>query len=114
MNALTLKARLAELVASGAKTVENRSVRLRFRGKIAIHRGGKDGGIVAVADVVDVVTPEEALRLRPDQREHICGPWCWLLGNVQKIEPPLPCSGKLGLWKPSDGVAGQLEARLQK
>jgi hypothetical protein len=60
--------------------------RLRFRGKIVIHRGGKGGALVAVADVVDVVTPEEALHLRPDQREHICGPWCWLLDNVQKVE----------------------------
>jgi hypothetical protein len=108
MNALTLKPRLAELVAGGAKTVENRSVRLRFRGKIAIRRGGNGGGILAVADVVDVVTPEEALRLRPDQKEHICGPWCWLLGNVQKIEPQIPCSGRLGLWRQSDEVAQQL------
>jgi hypothetical protein len=61
--------------------------------------------------VVDVVTPEEALRQRPDQEEHICGPWCWLHDNVERIEPPIPSTGKLGLWKPSEEVAEQLEAR---
>jgi ASCH domain len=113
MNALTLKPQYAELVVRGEKTVENRSIPLRLRGKIAIHRGGPGGALVAAADMADIVTPGEALRPRPDQREHICGPWCWLLDNVQKIEPPIPCSGRLGLWKASDAVAQELEARLR-
>jgi hypothetical protein len=29
---------------------------------------------------------------------HTEGPWCWVLRDVRKLDEPVPCSGKQGLW----------------
>lgn len=90
--------------------------------RIAIHQGGKDGGIFATATVARIVgltdeelneLPEEELALLEQQEEagHVRGPLCWILKDVHRVEPPMPCKGKLGLWKPSAAVAQELRAR---
>jgi ASCH domain-containing protein len=111
IRALTVKPEPAWAIANGEKTVENRPWGQNIRERIAIHCGDENGAIIAVADVVDVVTYEEARRRRPDQKTHIFGPLCWLLDNVRRVEPPIPCKGKLGIWRPSAAVAQELQAR---
>ncbi len=34
-----------------------------------------------------------------------CGPYGWVLDNVEKLDKPIPCRGQLGLWK----VGAELE-----
>ena len=122
MRALTLKAHWASLVASGEKTVENRSWRTLHRGPLAIHRGGKDGAIVAVVNVLEVVpytdealwrVSDDTLDLLCDQEKlgYVCGPYCWVLGNVRRLKRPIPCKGALGLWTVPDSIVRQLERR---
>jgi hypothetical protein len=123
IRALTLKPQFAELVARGEKLVENRTWGQKVRGRIAIHRGGKYGAIIAVATVDTVVdvtvdgwgdplTDEQyAVLTEQEERGHVCGPLCWILKDVRRVEPPIPCKGKLNLWKPSEAVARELEAR---
>jgi hypothetical protein len=107
MKAITLKPEHANAVAAGKKRIENRSWGEHVRGRIAIHRGGRGGGIVATAEVVDVVSPEEARRRFPDQRPYICGPLCWILANVRPIGP-FPCPGRLSLWSVPAEIAAQI------
>jgi hypothetical protein len=128
MPALTVKQPWAGLIASGQKTIENRSWPTKFRGHLAIHAGkatcpglsatdldrlnrqhlassgqlpptDRRGGFVALVSVVDCVDVETARRLRPNQEEFISGPWCWLLD--QAVPTWVPYSrGQLGLWVP--------------
>jgi hypothetical protein len=66
---------------------------------------------VAVVTVVDVVSARSALLRRPEQYEHICGPVCFLLSDIVRVDPPIPCKGKLGLWTVPDDIVGELERR---
>lgn len=128
MTALTVKQPWAGLIASGQKTIENRSWPTKFRGWLAIHAGQKTcpslkatdldrlqrehlassgelpptdrrGGFVALVKVVDCVDIHTAHRLRPDQEEFISGCWCWLLEQATPIWVPYK-RGQLGLWSP--------------
>ncbi len=31
--------------------------------------------------------------------EHAEGPWCWILANAERIDPPVPWSGMLGIFE---------------
>ena len=106
MKAITLKPEHAGAVLRGKKRIENRSWGGNVRGVIAIHRGGPGGGIVATAEVIDVISPEQALRRYPDQRPYICGPLCWILDHVRRVGP-FPCRGRLSLWT----VPAEIEAQ---
>jgi len=111
MKALTLKPEFAEAVIYGPKRIENRSWGANVRGDIAIHRGGKNGAILGVVEVIEVLSPEEALQKFPNQRENIFGPLCWVLDNVRKVDPIL-CGGRLSLWTLSDEQEGKVSAWL--
>lgn len=41
--------------------------------------------------------------------EHIEGPFCWLLRNVQPLPVPISIGGRLGLWELRDDLIPQLE-----
>jgi hypothetical protein len=120
MKALTLQEPFATLVANGTKYVENRSWSpFRRNGiqpgdRIAIHRGGKDGAIIATAVVADVVPPVVALAVLPSQEEYIGGPLCWVLTHIRKLRNPIPCKGRLGLWDAPPGVPGAGRIRKVK
>lgn len=103
MRALTLKPEFADAVADGRKKIENRSWGASVRGRIAIHRGGRNGAIIALATVVDVVSTDEARRRFPDQEAYISGPLCWVLEDVERISP-VRCRGQLSLWTISDDL----------
>jgi hypothetical protein len=102
MKALSLQEPFASLVRDSKKLVENRSwapPASLIGERIAIHRSGSGGAIIATARIVGVVLPEVALAILPeDQEDHICGPLCWLLADVRRLKEPVPCKGRLSLW----------------
>lgn len=127
MKVLTVCQPYATLIASGVKSIENRSWDTRYRGALAIHAGrsrdwrdpdvlrrfGLDetrlpfGQIVAVARLSGCVRRD---RLPPHLRdnEHAHGPWCWLLAEVRALRYPVVWKGVQGL---SD-VPWDIEAQL--
>lgn len=116
LRALTLRPEFAEMVVNGSeglplKRIENRSWRGRLGERIALHRGGRNGGIFALATVIEMLTVREARRKYPDQREYIGGPVCWVLDDVQTFTP-VECRGQLSLWRVSDEILSQIERRL--
>lgn len=130
MKALTICQPYAHLIVRGEKLVENREWPTRYRGALAIHAGknrtwtdadeiaayagGGDpmvfGAVVGIARLVDVLHIERIERGEYDQRfpwlrehAHTNGTWCWVLEDVQRIEP-VACSGAQGLWEIRDSV----------
>lgn len=128
MKALSIRQPWAELIARGAKVIENRTWQTRYRGVVAIHasqsRTDVDhddlseypemtfGAIVATARIIDCV-PVERLPAHLVGNEHAHGPFCWLLGDVQRLMEPLPMSGSLGVFELSDSEQ-QAIAALRK
>ena len=123
MKALTICQPYAEMILLGEKRVENRTWSTRFRGRFAIHAGKSRewmdpdderpyvfGAVVAFATLLAVEHVDDieagGLDLRfPWLREHShChGPFCWVLGDVQRITQPVPMKGAQGLWTIPDG-----------
>lgn len=119
MKALTVCQPYAELIARGEKPIENRTWPTSFRGRLFIHAGKSRawmddddlvaypnmafGALVATARLVDCVRvtalPPELL-----DNEHANGPWCWVLRDVNRIEP-IPFRGAQGLWDVPSSVA---------
>ena len=121
MKALTIHQPWAWAIAEGIKQVENRVWSTPYRGELAIHAGKKwdeagrefleglghtvpddlpRSAIVAVVDLVDVL-PYESHLFGPDLLADpmATGPQCWLLENVRRLDQPIPCSGKQGIWE---------------
>ncbi len=79
-----------------------------------VHRSGKNGGIVGMMEIVDVIKIESLDQFRalrdkhhaPDTfyQEKLFG---WILKNVKPVEF-IPCKGKLGLWEPPDDILAKL------
>lgn len=125
MKALTILQPWAEMIARGVKPVENRSWPTSYRGPLAIHTGKSHtwlesenalewpsvygvalpqvgeltfGAIVAIAELVDCVRPD---KLPPELAGNpwACGPFCWILANVRRLDTPFPCKGMQSLWE---------------
>jgi activating signal cointegrator 1 len=123
MKALTICQPYAELIARGEKTIENRTWSTPFRGLLFIHAGKSRawmapedpdlypeiafGALVATARLVACLDiayewPEAYAHLKAN--EHANGPWCWILEDVNRIEP-IPYRGAQGLWAVPSSVA---------
>jgi hypothetical protein len=127
MKALTIQQPYAMLIALGDKRVENRSWQTSYRGPLAIHAGMRvdteftkeiaeecqregwywpdplpRGGIIAVAQLYDIVADAESIA-DPDDREWFGGPLGWLLADAQLVEF-VPMRGRLGLWDVDDAL----------
>lgn len=141
VKALTIQQPYASLIADGEKWVENRTWTNIYRGQLMIHAGKKSryitpkqlvnyttGAILAVATLVDILHINTIRRLaknEPDlefdgffirdivEHEHTEGPYCWLLKDVEKIEP-VECFGKQSLWTPSSIVYQTVQERIKK
>lgn len=60
------------------------------------------GLVIAVCGLVDVYRIDpEYLPLEPELSFGIYAPgrWAWRLENVQRVEPPVPAKGRIGLWE---------------
>ena len=123
MKALTICQPYAELIARGAKLIENRTWATPYRGQLAIHAGKSRawmdadderlypdmafGAIVAVATLTDCIYLRDLPgRFLDDPRyaDHAGGPWCWILENVWRTEP-VTVRGAQGLWTLDNGTA---------
>jgi len=111
MKALSIRQPLAHLIAEGVKTIENRTWRTSYRGPLLIHAGTRWydepvgeiekrhgiaiprdlalGGIVGVADLVDIVD-------RSDD-PYFVGPFGWVLANARAL-PFHALRGRLGVF----------------
>ena len=125
MKAITISQPYASLISNGIKFVENRTWETKYRGEIAIHSGKGTqymthkqmrenslpfGTIVAFAQVQACVRrdwPDSRLSMMLPpwcsvwkflDHEHTEGPWCWIIGDVRKLDDPIPAKGALGLW----------------
>lgn len=128
MKALTISQPFASLIADGEKWIENRRWLTNYRGQLAIHAGlGSQylsksglaeyptGCIVAVCNLADCVSlhviydlafhaPGELHRgsgktfREIAYHEYTEGPYLWILKDVRKLEHPIPCKGRQGLW----------------
>ena len=125
MKALTVSQPFASLIANGEKWIENRTWGTPYRGRLAIHAGkgtqyvdlgelGRfvTGAVVAIATLACCVPRERLLRMEENSRiplvnktvgeilahKHCEGPWCWILINVRKLDPPVRTPGLPGLW----------------
>lgn len=127
---LTLTQPWASLVASGHKRFETRSWRTSYRGVLLIHAAkgfppearafaaeeralGRiperipRAAVVAVACLTDVRPVEQVAPFVSGLERHLgdYSPdrYAWQLEDVRSLEEPVPWSGALGLWRPSEG-----------
>ena len=121
MRALSVRPPWAWAIAHAKKRIENRSWPTSYRGPLAIHASqnfsrsetaelerivGRKvdpalfirGAFVALADLVDVVAADSV-----DPSPWLCGPYAWLLKAVRPLSVAIPASGRLGLWRPTQG-----------
>lgn len=125
MKALTICQPYAHLIVQGRKTCENRTWETLYRGLLYIHAGksrqfleldddGTEydihvdemqfGAVVAIADLVaclhwqSQLLPEWVGKMTEEQREHVSGPFCWILANVRPVIP-VAWRGAQGLWE---------------
>lgn len=116
MTALTVCQPYADLIARGQKVIENRTwpaPRRLIGQRVAIH-AGKSRSWLRPQDIADnprmvfgavVATARLAActhwnELREPRRSdpHANGPWCWILEDVERLEVPVPATGRQGLW----------------
>jgi len=86
-------------VLEGPSTAVLLTYALLARNGLGVIQGG---AIIAVMDIVEVITWEEALARYPDQDQYISGPLCWVIGSVRQLPEPIPCPGRLSLWECPD------------
>ncbi len=110
-------------IAYGGKNIENRSRPVSYRGLLAIHaglrwslRGAADRRVIAAAGGVLRDVPTGAIIAVCELTDchpasGCCPPWGddtydgkavhhLVLENVRALETPIPCTGRLGLWRP--------------
>jgi hypothetical protein len=64
-----------------------------------IHAGRPTSAIVACVNVVAVVADQ--------------GSYAWLLRDVQRVEPAVPCRGRQGIWYPDAAAMVLVWQRLR-
>jgi hypothetical protein len=63
------------------------------------------GAVIGVVDLVQCLHINQLRGPYCDDRyrqlayhEHTHGPYCWILENPRRFDPPIPCRGMQGLW----------------
>jgi hypothetical protein len=119
--ALTVRQPWACAIVHGEKDVENRSWPTKYRGTLLIHAGQAferaeyatverlsttrppapqdflRGAIIGVTQLVDCVRDSTSSWAEAEY-------WHWCLRDARALEPSFSCSGKLGLWRPPEGL----------
>lgn len=123
-----------------AKRVENRTWATDYRGDVLIHAGLSTnflspgdrsnfpemafGAVVGIARLVDCVgigwmhgrmlIVDEVEQKYPwlPTHFHAEGPVGWILEDVRRLSEPIPCKGKLGLWKPDRALAEAVNLKI--
>lgn len=141
MRALTVRQPYAWAIAVGEKDVENRSRATHYRGLLAIHaakavyREGIDDPLVlkaiagkefaigeaesSLGAVVAVALLAGCHHESTERPRNSCSSWGrpgmyhWDLAGVRPLARPVPCRGKLGLWRLPGDVAQAVRAQLE-
>lgn len=124
--AITIHQPYARLIVTGKKLIENRTWPTRYRGPLLIHAGKSKqwldhdeaddyaregdplefGAIVGAVHICDC-RPVELVcgNGRHDagcpglpRHDHLFGPWCWILADVERFARPIPYKGAQGLF----------------
>lgn len=119
---LTVRQPWAWAIIHGGKDVENRSWPTKHRGPLLIHAGSAfepdgyetvkqlatqqpppageiiHGAIIGVVELVECLQDSQSVWA-------VIGQWHWCLRNPQPLVHAVPCRGKLGLWRPPEGVS---------
>ena len=127
MKVLSLTEPYATIIIEGKKTIETRSWKTNYRGKLYIHasstkipkeyRNNKElmdlvdinnlnyGYIVCSCELIDCVemTDEFIEKVKLNKDEYISGiyargRYAWILKNVQTLGTPIKAKGHLGIW----------------
>lgn len=97
---LAVRKEWADLIACGAKRIENRTWGKPFAGQdVALYVSGPGGGhIIGVMHIREVIDGREALKKYPEQEEFIDEDLCWVIDRYTPLKRPVKDRGKLGTW----------------
>lgn len=127
MKVLSLTEPYATIIKKGKKTIETRSWKTNYRGKLYIHasstkiskeyRENKDlmnlvdinnlnyGYIICSCELVDCIemTDDFIEKVKLDNEEYISGiyargRYAWILKNIEILDKPIKAKGHLGIW----------------
>ncbi len=127
MKVLSLTEPFATLIKNGIKTIETRSWKTNYRGKLYIHasstkipkeyRSNEDlmslvdlnelnyGHVICCCDLVDCIQMDDNFinEIRKNKNEYICGlyskgRYAWILKNIETLDNPIKAKGHLGIW----------------
>ena len=128
MKVLSLKEPFATLIKNGIKTIETRSWKTNYRGKLYIHasstkmpkeyKNNKElmalvneedlnyGTIICSCELVDCIemTNEFVNDIKNNRKnEYITGKYsqgryAWILKNIEVLDNPIEAKGHLGIW----------------
>ncbi len=139
MKAISIRQPWADAILVGAKSPENRSRRVKFRGDVLIHAGiaydydGTDFVMARFADrglrsstivqaakierrgallgIATIVDCVRASEVSDDDAAWAFGPWCIIFKNPQPFPYAIPYKGQLGLFNVPDAtVASAIKA----
>lgn len=127
LRVLSVRQPWASLLLSGEDWCENRSWKTDYRGPLWIHASSKietgecklwgidkkqltTSAVLGCVELVDVFHVDDLpKRLKPIAAEYdlntdvgasfVVGDYCWVVVNPRPLQTPLPCHGKLNLWK---------------
>lgn len=127
MKVLSLREPYASLIKEGIKTIETRSWKTNYRGKLYIHaslgkiklndlntqkllsyltdKEMKYGRIIACVNLVDCQYMDEKfiIKINKNPKQKACGlyevgRYAWLLKDIEILQEPINAKGKLGIW----------------
>jgi len=141
MRALTVRQPWAAAIVLAGKDVENRTWATSHRGLLAVHAGKvlprevtsdlvadihnvtgvrlrplATGAIIGVVDLVDCHRATDCAGeagLCSQWAEDGASAWHWVLEAPRPVDPAVPATGALRLWRPSAPAIAAVTARLQ-
>lgn len=139
MRALTVCQPWAWAIVRGSKRIENRSWHTHYRGPLLIHAGkSRDwftadaiegiehierrrvsetmagmefGALIGRCRLVDCIPSDLAVRRGYG---YVCGPWCFVLADVEALAKPIPFRGGQGFFDVPDGVLSAPPAKVEE
>ncbi len=127
MKVLSLAEPFASLIKNGIKTIETRSWKTNYRGKLYIHASATRipsvieknrelmalvnndelnyGNIICSCNLIDCIemTCNFIDKVKKNHDEYISGEYAlgryaWILSDIKTLEHPIPAKGRLGIW----------------
>ena len=127
MKVLSLTEPYATLIKKGVKTIETRSWKTNYRGKLYIHASSTRipreykanrelmslvdieelsyGNIICCCELTDCILMTEPFieEIQKNRNEYVSGiyapgRYAWILRNIAVLDQPIPAKGHLGIW----------------